>query len=161
MTRPLEREPFPLSRRAAWHNATRKGKKARKGLNQTREKRSRASRSKTGRSSFSPDPATALIYLCVLLNSRDLMPIVLEIAEDEEDAKDLLNAAAVASRVPSRSKFCRRGKKPRRKGMRAQTPQNGHRQRPKHHQDERGARTRAPFFRSWKKEPIRVPGASI
>jgi hypothetical protein len=51
---------------------------------------------KEGKIIFSPDMATTLVYLCVLLNDRELMPVVLEVAEDENDAKDLLKAAAVA-----------------------------------------------------------------
>jgi hypothetical protein len=78
-----------------WHNALRKGKKLEKSKSNT-EKKKPSVEVKEGKIIFSPDPATALIYLCVLLNDRDLMPMVLEIAEDEADAKDLLQATAVA-----------------------------------------------------------------
>jgi hypothetical protein len=72
-----------------------KERKLEKGLSNTGKKKPSAE-VKDGKITFSPDPATALVYLCVLLDSRDLMPSVLEVAEDEEDAKDLLNAAGVA-----------------------------------------------------------------
>jgi hypothetical protein len=60
------------------------------------EKKKTSVEVKNGKIIFSPDAATTLMYLCVLLNDRDLMPIILEIAEDGADAKDLLQATAVA-----------------------------------------------------------------
>jgi hypothetical protein len=60
------------------------------------EKKKTSVEVKNGKIIFSPDATTTLMYLCVLLNDRDLMPIILEIAEDEADAKDLLQATAVA-----------------------------------------------------------------
>lgn len=60
------------------------------------EKKKPVAEIKNGKIVFSPDMATTLIFLCVLLQNRDLMPVVLEIAEDEGDAKDLLESVAVA-----------------------------------------------------------------
>jgi len=95
MTRPPEREPFPLSRLAAWHNP--RGKEKRSKTSESKlEKKKPVAEVKDGKIVFSPDMATTLIYLCVLLQDRELMPVMLEVAEDEGDAKDLLEAAAVA-----------------------------------------------------------------